>query len=196
MAGLTLWLLRHAEVPGAAGRCYGQTDWPADAAATTRAALALAAALPLRPTPLWCSPLRRCQQLAQALRHPLLAPQGTDARLAEMHFGAWEGREWSALTPQDFAPWMAHFGHHRVGGHGESVNSLLARVDAALLDTRRLCAAQGHDQAVWVSHAGVARALQLLTQGVATVDHANQWPREAPGCGAWICVSVPPLQRS
>lgn len=89
-AGPTLWLLRHAPVLAAPGLCYGRTDLPADPAATRRAAETLALQLP-RGTVVKTSPLQRCELLAldlQALR-PDLAFK-TDARLAEMDFGAWE----------------------------------------------------------------------------------------------------------
>lgn len=190
MAGLTLWLLRHAEVPAGAGRCYGRLDLEADATATTRAAATFDTVLPHLPTLAWCSPRSRCQQLAQALRHPELVWQGEDARLAEMDFGTWEGRRWDSLDETDFAPWMAHFAHHPVGA-GESVNAMLARVRAALLDTQAQCEREGFTQALWVAHAGVARALDVLIQGKGSVEMAADWPREAPAPGEWRVFNVP-----
>jgi len=38
---------------------------------------------------------------------------------------------------------------------------------------------------VWITHAGVARATQLLSQGIRTVVNASQWPKDAPGYGEW-----------
>lgn len=196
MAGLTLWLLRHARVPAAEGRCHGQTDWAADSQATREAARQFEAVLPAQPTPMWFSPLTRCVQLAHELKLDHLLPQGPDARLAEMDFGDWEGREWHTLTPDDFAPWMADFGRYRVGGRGENVQAFMGRVHSALQDCRLWCSSQGHNQALWVTHAGVARAVQLACKGVTTVDDASQWPVDAPGCGQWQCWVLPGPQRS
>lgn len=191
MAGLTLWLLRHAEVPAGQGLCYGQLDLAADETATGQAARAFAAAVPPSPLPAWHSPLGRCRQMAQALRHPGLLWQGEDPRLAEMDFGAWEGRRWASLADADFAPWMADFANHRVGSTGESVNALLERVRQALLHTAAHCAQRGNTQALWVAHAGVARALTVLLEGSGTVHAAADWPRAAPEPGGWCRFSVP-----
>jgi alpha-ribazole phosphatase len=44
---------------------------------------------------------------------------------------------------------------------------------------------------VWITHAGVIRAAGLLARGVTHLDDASQWPREAPGFGAWTVVDLP-----
>ena len=59
MAGLTLWLLRHAEVPTAKGLCHGRLDLHADDNATQTAARAFDTTLPPLPTAAWRSPLAR-----------------------------------------------------------------------------------------------------------------------------------------
>jgi len=41
---------------------------------------------------------------------------------------------------------------------------------------------------VWITHAGVARAAFLISQGSRTVENASQWPKDAPGYGQWWCV--------
>lgn len=190
MAGLTLWLLRHAEVPAGRGRCYGRLDLAADEAQTRRAALAFEAGVAGdAAVPAWTSPLLRCRQIAQALRQPRWQWQGLDARLAELDFGHWEGRLWGELNAADFAPWMDDFAAHAVGG-GESVQALLVRVRAALDATQAHCVAGGHTQALWVSHAGVARALTLLLQG-RTVRSGADWPADAPAPGQWQAFTLP-----
>jgi alpha-ribazole phosphatase len=87
-----IWLVRHAQPVIAPGVCYGALDVPADAQATRQAALGLAQRMPHKVL-LSVSPLLRCQQLAQALLalRPDLSHQ-TEARLAEMNFGNWEGQ--------------------------------------------------------------------------------------------------------
>lgn len=182
---MKLWLVRHAQVLLPPGICYGATDVAADAAATLSAAQALAEALPLG-LPLRVSPLQRCEQLAQALQglRPDLAYKTTDAGLAEMDFGDWEGQAWSAIPQKALDAWVADFAHHRFGGR-ESVAEVMQRVALAWDATRQL----GQD-AAWITHAGVIRAASLLNQGVRQVQRADQWPHQAPGFGEW-CVMAP-----
>jgi len=179
---MRLWLVRHARVALPEGVCYGASDVPLDAAATQAAAQALAARLPpgLR---VWHSPLSRCELLAlalQGLRPDLMLKP--DARLRELDFGAWEGRPWSAIGREAFDAWLADFAHARPGGDGESVAALMARV-AAAFDAWR---AGGRD-AAWVTHAGVIRAVRVLSQGVRAVHGAADWPADVVAFGdAWV----------
>ncbi|MDF1483728.1 histidine phosphatase family protein [Ramlibacter sp. H39-3-26] len=178
---MKLWLARHARPLLDTGICYGRLDVPADPQATREAAQALAAALPAG-VPAWFSPLRRCEQLAQALQalRPDVACKA-DARLVEMDFGAWEGRPWSGIARAEIDAWTARFAHHAPGG-GETVAALLARVNAACDDA--------HDRAaggemLWITHAGVARAVALRAAGRREVRQAGDWPVAAPAFGTW-----------
>lgn len=178
---MKLWLARHAQPLVASGICYGATDLAADAQATRQAALALASSLP-GGVALLCSPLQRCEQLARGLcelRADLSCQ--TDARLAEMNFGCWEGQRWDAIPRAAYDSWTADFGPHRFGGR-ESVNELLQRVACVWDETRRA----GTD-VVWITHAGVIRAATLIAQGVRQLEQAAQWPLEAPAFGG-CCV--------
>lgn len=191
----------------AARHCYGQTNWPADEALTQRAAQHLTQQGPA-PQPgsvMRCSPLTRCQQLAQAVLSR--QPQWTlvlDPRLMEMHFGEWEGRPWDDVPRPELDAWNAHFANHRMGGHGESVVDLLKRVSNAARDDLERSAAQpvalGTESAatasrptLWITHAGVIRALQWLqqqpdwpqTQHETQTLRASDWPMQAPAYGAW-----------
>ena len=49
---------------------------------------------------------------------------------------------------------------------------------------------QPDENQVWITHAGVARAAQLLSQGIQSADSASQWPKDAPGYGQWWCVEI------
>lgn len=180
---MTLWLVRHARPLVAAGLCYGSTDVPAEPAHTERTAAELAAVLPGRLA-IYSSPLQRCVQLAQALqsRRPELAWK-CDPRLAEMDFGAWEGHAWEAIDRGQLDAWTAGFADHRCGG-GESVSELLLRVGEALADARL----QGRD-VLWVTHAGVARALRLVLSG-ARRPRADQWPLEGPAFGELLRIPL------
>jgi alpha-ribazole phosphatase len=174
-----LWLVRHARPLIDAGICYGATDVPADAAHTQATATQLASLLP-SGLMVWASPLQRCSALADqllALRPDLQLR--TDVRLAELDFGCWEGVRWDDIPRSAYDDWTTRFGSARFGGR-ESVNELLQRVAAARAEAQAL----GQD-AVWVTHAGVLRAMALLEQGLTTLDRAPQWPQAVAAWGEW-----------
>ena len=175
---MKLWIVRHATPLIESGVCYGALDVAADPPHTSQAARALAQALP-EHCQVWVSPLQRCMQLAHALSdlRPELKPQ-TDTRLREMDFGTWEGVAWDAIPLTAMHAWTDDFGAHRFGGV-ESANEVLARV-AELWDAARQ---HPEENQVWITHAGVARAVQLLSQGMRSLDNASQWPKNAPGYG-------------
>lgn len=181
---MKLWLVRHAQPLVAQGVCYGASDVAAHAQATWEAAQALSGMLP-RGLPVFASPLQRCTQLADTLLElrPDL-PFTQDERLVELDFGLWENQRWDAIPQNAWDDWMADFGNHRFGGK-ESVNALMARV-AAAWDAWR---AQGHD-AVWITHAGVVRAVSLLVQGQRTVERSEQWPSKPLPFGEWVELEV------
>ena len=183
---MKLWLVRHAQPLIESGICYGQLDVAADAGATAQCAQKLAAQLPAG-TRVITSPLQRCEQLAHALLG--LRPDltcNTDARLAEMDFGEWEGRAWQAIGPAELQAWTSDFAHYAVGSHGESVTAFMARV-AAAFDTL-----QSESETLWMTHAGVIRAVQLLAQGVRQIARADQWPLDAPKYGQWLTLNLNP----
>jgi alpha-ribazole phosphatase len=179
---MKLWLARHALPSVPDGLCYGASDVPADAGSTREAAQLLAASLP-RGLAACSSPLVRCVQLAEALHglRPDLRVRA-DARLAEMDFGSWEGRFWRDIAKEEFDLWTADFAHHACGG-GESVAQLMARTAAALADART----DGVD-ALWVTHAGVIRAVGLLAAGIVLPRSAADWPRAGLGFGQASCI--------
>ncbi len=176
---MTLWLVRHAQPLVARGVCYGQLDMAAELPATQLCAAALAKVLPTGILGA-CSPLQRCEQLASVLIG--LQPDLTfksDPRLREMNFGEWEGRAWSDIPRAELADWTANFADYPVGKTGESVMQFMARVAAAFDELPTA------EHTLWITHAGVIRAAQLLARGVRRVERADQWPIEAPACGQW-----------
>jgi len=180
---MTLWLVRHAQPLTEPGVCYGAWDLPADALATRQAAQALADVLPSGVL-VFTSPLQRCEQLALVLR--ALRPDltyTTEADLAEMNFGCWEGQRWDRIPQAALAAWTANFWQHRFGGV-QSVADVVGRV-ARLWDAQ-----VGASHRVWITHAGVIRAASLLAQGVRRVDDAAQWPLQAPGFGQWCSLDT------
>ena len=181
---MRLWLVRHAQPLIEAGVCYGTTDVDADANATALAAQAVVGQWPAGIR-VRVSPLQRCEQLAKEIRG--LQPDfsyETDARLAEMNFGIWEGVRWDAISAPAYDAWMADFSGHQFGGQ-ESVSEFMGRVAGAWDEFQR----HGQD-AVWITHAGVIRAVSLLSQGIRQIDTAAQWPAQAPGFGEWVVVAT------
>ncbi len=176
---MRLWLVRHAQVLFPPGTCYGLLDVPAGPEVTLECARDLAAALPAGAC-ISTSPLQRCEHLAQAvieLRPDLVYK--TDARLQEMNFGAWEGRPWADIPLGEFEVWTANFADHAVGGHGDSVGAVMARVAQAFDELPEA------SDSVWITHAGIIRAAELVAGGVRQVSRPDQWPRDGVACGQW-----------
>ena len=181
---MKLWLVRHAKPLIAEGLCYGQLDIAAEPSATQQAAIKIAPLLP-KNAMLYSSGLQRARQLAQAIQSERddLSHQ-IDPRLNEINFGAWEGVAWNAIPKSAFDAWTADFGLHRFGDV-ESTQDLLIRIRQALdeLPVNR--------DAVWITHAGVIRAVHYLQTNHSTlITAANQWPVEAPAFGEWQCLNI------
>jgi len=148
---MILHLVRHPPPQLPPGTCYGQLDVPALAVA--EAAARVAALLPAG-LPVYSSPLQRCLRLAERL-HP--APR-IDARLAEMHFGEWEGQRWEAIGAAALDPWAADVAGFAPPG-GENGYAVQSRALEFLAEVRA-------PEAVLVTHAGVIRALLAHWQGL------------------------------
>jgi alpha-ribazole phosphatase len=183
-------LVRHAQPLVAPGVCYGALDVAADPDATRLAALALAKKLP-HHAKVTASPLQRCERLAQCLQGIRTdLTYRTDARLAEMNFGSWEGQRWDSVPQQAFDAWTADFWRHRFGG-SESVAEFMARVALAWQEVQ----AESSDSTalttnVWIAHAGVIRAMSLIAMGQREVHEAALWPAAAPIYGEAWCLPV------
>lgn len=181
---MKLWLARHATPLVEAGICYGRQDVAADVVATAECAQALAGLLPTG-TRVIHSPLQRCTQLAQALGglRPDLA-RSSDPRLQEMDFGAWEGRAWQDIAPAELQAWTDGFADYVVGGSGESTRQVMARVASAFDEL------QGPADTLWITHAGVIRAAELIARGVRQIARADEWPVDAPSYGQWCTLEL------
>lgn len=187
---MRLWLLRHARPWVAPGVCYGRLDVAAHALPSQRAAQALIHAIDrerdsmLLPIKVRSSPAQRCTALTHWLTDAGMSTRFDD-RLLELDFGAWEGQRWDALPASAFDAWTTDFAHGRPGHRGESVAELLTRVDAALAEWR----AADCDE-VWVTHAGVIRAVQWLMRGRGLPTAAADWNLPAPDFGGWLSVTA------
>lgn len=187
LARPALQLVRHGRPMAPAGVCYGATDVQADPRHTAQIAAMLIDALPVGASML-SSPLQRCAALARAV-----TASRTDLslryepRIAEMDFGCWEGARWDAIPRAAFDAWTEHFASHSFGG-AESVQALMERVAAVWDECREVSRPQ-----VWITHAGVMAAADLLARGITRVDRADRWPRESPAYGELLSLPMPGL---
>lgn len=184
-----LWLVRHARPLVVDGVCYGASDVPACADDTAAAALRLSQQLPAGAE-VRVSGLGRAQQLAAALHglRPDLGPAVVDTDLNEMDFGHWELQRWAAIERSQLDAWAADFAHYRPGGR-ENVVQLLERVRRSLRSLVEGAPDDGAPCAIWITHAGVIRAVQYLGSGGAgQAPSAATWPHAAPTFGGAIAL--------
>lgn len=155
---MKLYLVRHAKPLIAPGICYGASDVSCSDELMKTEAYDLLNTLP-KELEIISSPLSRCERLTQYLcgLESKFAYK-TDAKLAEMHFGAWEMQPWADVAASELTAWTAAFATYRCGGSGESTAQFVGRV------AQRLHASwQGEEDQIWITHAGVIRALQWLS---------------------------------
>lgn len=198
------YVIRHARPLIAPNTCYGRLDIAADSQHTQQAARQFAQHLEdskqYSAVCLLCSPLQRCQQLAQALiplleRADFTVHSHTQDDLAEMDFGSWEGVLWDDTPKQEWQAWEADFAHYAIGG-GESVAQFIMRVQRMYAHTMQHLAQQPYTHMVWVAHAGIMHALSWLQQqpsmtSTALPQKANQWAQtKACDFGRWRCIHL------
>jgi alpha-ribazole phosphatase len=149
-------LLRHGETTCGQQFC-GSTDAPLTDIGWTQMWTAAE-----KDAPRWdrivTSPLTRCAAFAHALadRHQL--PCTLDARLQEMHFGAWEGKTAAALMATDAAA-LARFWNdpqRHTPPRAETLEHFAARV---LLAWHDMAVAVAGERILAITHGGVMRVL-------------------------------------
>jgi len=159
---MLLFCVRHGEsCYNAEGRLQGQSHTPLSALGQ-RQAQAAAGALRGRPIEaIYTSPLPRALQTAEAIGRELGLPVITDPRLMEINVGIFQDLlhvEIADRFPTESTAWKASDPDYRIP-QGESRRDLMVRGRAAFDEIR----AQGHDQAVVVSHGGlIAAAFKAL----------------------------------
>lgn len=171
---MRLILIRHPQPQAVPGLCYGSTDLAALPGEAERVLATLRANPAITPAAaLYSSPLRRCTALASLLGQPTL-----DARLRELHFGAWEMRHWDQIPRADVDAWAADMAHYRPGG-GESATDAAQRVLAFRADLLQ----QPHQDAMIICHAGVMRLLMAYESGMTAEQTALRAARAAHRIG-------------
>ena len=172
---------RHPRPQGAEGRCIGaRTDLAVDPRRAKRLAhrIRRVARLHELPRMVATSPLRRCADVGRWLKrwgwqHRI------DAALAEVDFGAWDGRAWSSIPVAEIDAWCADLARYVPGG-GEPLQVLLKRVGAW----------QPEGIACIVTHGGWMLARRWLDEHADRVPTAADWPA-APGYGERLVLGIP-----
>lgn len=152
---MKLWLLRHPRPDVPEGLCYGAMDVPIVHEHLQELLGQLPEALP-SSIRIHCSPLSRCQHLANGLAARGFGPVHTDPALREMSFGRWEGQLWKDLPREEVNAWRADLADYAPPG-GESLSQVAERT---LNYVRQLDASE---HALLVTHAGV---IQTLVRGL------------------------------
>jgi broad specificity phosphatase PhoE len=150
-----IYLARHGQTAyNAEGRFQGQGPVPLDEAGRAQALALAEQAVAYEFAALWCSPLRRARETADAVaRRTGLTPR-EDARLMETDAGAWTDRTFAdvqAEDPEGFARFVAGDPTFAFPG-GESFAQQAVRVAAAFHDIKRAEA-----PTLVVCHGGVIR---------------------------------------
>ncbi|UZR99674.1 alpha-ribazole phosphatase [Chondrinema litorale] len=147
-------LIRHTSVAVEKGTYYGQTDVPL-AESFQEEAEAYQASLPQDFDMVFCSPMKRCVQLAESVHSNFEnqdIPLKMDDRLKELYFGEWEGKKWTEMDQKIFYAWMEDFVNINTPS-GENLNDLFLRCKSFLDELSQ----QNYQKVLLVSHAGFIR---------------------------------------
>ncbi len=153
---MNLFLIRHTEVEGAAGRCIGQSEVPLSEKGKRDISLLLERLKPIAPNRLISSDLSRCLVLAERLGEVLSMRVEVNGAWRELNFGAWENRAWDELHASDgahYEAWAKDF-VTIAPPEGESFCNLQSRIEAelnALVESKV-------ETVMVITHAGAIRA--------------------------------------
>jgi broad specificity phosphatase PhoE len=150
-----IYLARHGQTAyNAEGRFQGQGPVPLDETGRAQAATLAEQAVPYEFAALWCSPLLRARETADAVARRVGLTPREDARLMETDSGEWTDRSFAEVQAED----PEGFERFRHGDPafafpgGESFAQQAVRVAAAFHDIKRAEA-----PALVVCHGGVIR---------------------------------------
>jgi broad specificity phosphatase PhoE len=180
-------LVRHTEVGRHwAGRCYGQSDVPLSRDGREAARTLANRIAELGAERLHVSPLRRARYLGGLVFRKAPAIQLIiEPRLAECHFGAWEGRTWDAIYAESGDAMMGLLNApqtFRPGGHGETTFAMRDRAMAWLADVLQ----DEPDPIVAICHGGPIAAIR----GTLTDAPVGDWPALVPKYGEIVTLEI------
>lgn len=179
---MKLLLIRHPKPDVPEGTCYGRLDVAPERAHLEESVRRLRArwlsgAHP-PPAAVFSSPLQRCALLAGALAGDVWPQVRHDERIAEVHFGQWEGRPWAQLPRHEIDAWRADIANHRPPG-GESLQDLARRL-LSFTDEHLPQDADPDAEVVLVTHVGVIQTLRRMLRsepmtgfGATPVDYSS-----------------------
>ena len=165
---LRFYLIRHGESAWNVKHLYtGQQDVPLSALGELQAQRVAEKFAAFDVAALYASPLKRAQDTAKPTAHSKNLSLRLDARLAEIHHGAWEGNPAAVIQEQyanEYAAWRTQ--PHRVKmPDGESLEDVSLRVQDFLQD---LVAEHQDGNVLIVTHDAVLRVivLKMLLMGL------------------------------
>ena len=156
-----IYLIRHGQVAGYEEKRYnGHADVPLTAEGEAQFGLLQLRLKNKSISAVYSSDLSRCQLGARlvAANHDLEVQ--VDARLRELHIGAWEGKTWAELQelyPQQWQARLADIVNYQVP-QGESLTDLATRVRPVIAG---IVAAHRGAEVVVVAHGGTNRVILL-----------------------------------
>ncbi len=100
-----IYLVRHTTPNVPKGMCYGRLDVALAPSFTAEASLIAVVLREAKITAFYTSPAQRCGQLAQFLADG--SPVHVDARLQEIDFGDWEGKNFNDIPRAEIDAWAA-----------------------------------------------------------------------------------------
>jgi broad specificity phosphatase PhoE len=158
-------LARHGQTAyNAEGRFQGHLPVPLDETGRAQAEALAEAAGEVEIASLWCSPLLRATETAQAVARRIALEPRPDARFAETDTGDWTGRSFAEIRaedPEGFRRFQVSDPAFRYPG-GESFAEQAARVADGLADLRAQADAL---PALVVCHRGVIRLALAAVSG-------------------------------
>lgn len=178
---MKLTLVRHTSLEIAPNICYGQSDVGVSTNFDKECQTLQKKLAKLEFDAVYASPLKRCQQLAEALcadaRLAHFREKITlDERLKELHFGDWEMRPWDAIPREEFDVWADDYAN-LAPPNGETFSQLHLRAKGFVEDVSNH--SHGKNLLV-VTHGGLIRALiaEVLQMPLKrlfrlTIDHAS-----------------------
>ena len=171
-----VYLARHGQTAyNREGRFQGQMPVPLDGTGRAQAAELAERAAAYGFAALWCSPLLRARETADAVAARTGLPPREDARLMETDAGEWTDRSFAAVqaeAPEQFAAFLAG-AHDFAFPGGESLAEQELRVAAALQRIEG-----GELPALVVCHGMVIRAALSVRSG-GWLTHAERVPNGA-----------------
>lgn len=172
---------RHPKPVATDGVCIGQTDVSVDKRKLKRLANKIQRFVRVEQLPkvIWVSPLQRSLKVGE-----ILAQRGFECRvapeLAEIDFGAWEGRAWSEIGQQEIDDWCDDFADF-APKNGENLRQLFKRVEQWLgevyVDPVQQSVQQPDSPILAIGHAGWINAAKLILAAKDIPKSATEWPR-------------------